>query len=199
MDFIHLLKEGGFIMFPLLICSVLVWAVAIEKFWFLATFRKQMLNLVNRSTLLIKEDKRHEAKGLGHSVHPLIGIPYAILFEEYKNKEQWEQKIGRRLIESQQGLKRSLWIVGTIGSASPFIGLFGTVVGIIKSFDSIAVSGKSGFAIVAAGLSEALIATAAGILVAVVSVIIYNYFLNRLSLLNAEFRHRIEDLMDLME
>ncbi len=198
MDFIHLLKEGGFIMIPLLICSVLVWAVAIEKFWFIRSFRRQMEALYVRASQLIKEDKLHEAKGLGHSVHPLIGAPYAILFEEFKHKEQWEQKIGRRLVESQQGLKRSLWIVGTIGSASPFIGLFGTVVGIIKSFDSIAVSGKSGFAVVASGLSEALIATAAGILVAVVSVILYNYFLNRLTVLNSQFRHRLEDLMDLV-
>lgn len=199
MDFIGLLREGGFIMVPLLICSVLVWAVAIEKFWFLGSFKKQMNLLYQRASDLIREDKLHEAKGLGHTVHPLIATPYAILFEEKKNKEQWEQKIGRRLVESQHGLKRSLWIVGTIGSASPFIGLFGTVVGIIKSFDSIAVSGKSGFAVVASGLSEALIATASGILVAVVSVILYNYFLNRLSGLNAEFRHRLEDLMDLLE
>lgn len=198
MDFIGLLKEGGFIMVPLLVCSVLVWAVAIEKFWFLGSFKKQMNSLYARATVLIADDKLHEAKGLGHSVHPLISSPYAILFEDKKNQEQWEQKIGRRLVESQHGLKRSLWIIGTIGSASPFIGLFGTVVGIIKSFDSIAVSGKSGFAVVASGLSEALIATASGILVAVVSVILYNYFLNRLSGLNSEFRHRLEDLMDLM-
>ncbi len=199
MDFIQLVKDGGFIMYPLLICSILVWAVVIEKLWFLSQFRKQFTCLHDRAFTLIGESKINEAKGLGHTVHQFISSPYSVLFEERKSKEQWEQKIGRRLIETQQGLKRSLWILGTIGSAAPFIGLFGTVVGIIKSFDSIAVSGKSGFAVVAAGLSEALIATASGIVVAVIAVMFFNYFQNRLTILNTEFKHRLEDLMDLFE
>lgn len=199
MDLLQLLKDGGFIMYPLIICSVLVWAVVIEKFWFLSQFKKQFTCLHDRAITLIQEKKINEAKGLGHTVHRYISIPYSILFEEKKSKDQWEQKMGRRLLETQQGLKRSLWLLGTIGSASPFIGLFGTVVGIIKSFESIAVSGKSGFSVVAAGLSEALIATAAGIIVAVISVMFFNYFQNRLTILNTEFKHHLEDLMDLFE
>ena len=70
--------------------------------------------------------------------------------------------------------------------------------GIIKSFQSIASSGKSGFAVVAAGLSEALIATAAGIIVAVMAVILYNFFQNKLTKVNTEIKNRMQDLMDLM-
>ncbi|MCK5883458.1 MAG: MotA/TolQ/ExbB proton channel family protein [Bacteriovoracaceae bacterium] len=199
MDLLQLLIDGGFIMYPLIICSILVWAVVIEKLWFLSQFRRQFTCLHDRAVVLIDEKKINEAKGLGHTVHHYISAPYSILFEDRTNKNQWEHKMGRRLIETQQGLKRSLWLLGTIGAASPFIGLFGTVVGIIKSFEAIAVSGKSGFSVVAAGLSEALIATAAGIIVAVISVMFFNYFQNRLTILNTEFKHRLEDLMDLFE
>ena len=106
--------------------------------------------------------------------------------------------MARRLKETQLGMKKYLWLLGTIGSSAPFIGLFGTVVGIIKSFESIAASGKSGFAVVAGGLGEALIATAAGIIVAVVAVVFYNYFQQRFSDLNVEVKNQLEDLRELI-
>jgi biopolymer transport protein ExbB/TolQ len=106
-------------------------------------------------------------------------------------------RIGRRVQETQFALKKFLWVLGTIGSSAPFVGLFGTVAGIIRSFESIAVSGKSGFSVVASGLAEALIATAAGILVAVVAIVFYNYFQVRVANLCVEFRNKLEDLADL--
>ena len=69
-----------------------------------------------------------------------------------------------------------LWIVGTIGNISPFIGLFGTVLGIIRAFRDIGQVGAAGPAVVASGISEALIATAGGLLVAITAVIVYNLF-----------------------
>jgi biopolymer transport protein ExbB/TolQ len=71
-------------------------------------------------------------------------------------------------------LRRRLWILGTVGSSAPFVGLFGTVVGIVRAFEDMAQSGSAGFAVVAAGIAEALVATAAGIVVAVIAVIAYN-------------------------
>lgn len=80
-----------------------------------------------------------------------------------------------------QELKKNLWMLGTIGSAAPFIGLAGTVVGILQAFGEMARKGAGGFTVVAAGISEALVATAAGIIVAVVAVIAYNAFQTRWS------------------
>jgi biopolymer transport protein ExbB/TolQ len=71
-------------------------------------------------------------------------------------------------------LRRRLWILGTVGSSAPFVGLLGTVIGIVRAFEDMAGSGSAGFAVVAAGIAEALVATAAGIVVAVVAVIAYN-------------------------
>ena len=177
MNILDIIKEGGFIMAPLLICSFLAWAVFFERLYFIRQFRREFSRLMDKSEGLIKERKFEEAKGLAHNVSPLIGRSYLVVFEDREMPlENWHFKMSRRLKETQLGMKRYLWVLGTIGSSAPFIGLFGTVVGIIKSFDSIAASGKSGFAVVAGGLGEALIATAAGIIVAVIAVIFYNFF-----------------------
>ncbi len=78
----------------------------------------------------------------------------------------------------QEGLefKRYIWVLATAGASAPFIGLFGTVVGILVAFQSMAIMGTGGFSVVAAGISEALISTALGLAVAIVAVIFYNYF-----------------------
>jgi biopolymer transport protein ExbB/TolQ len=85
-----------------------------------------------------------------------------------------------RRFEEMEQLKRPLWILGTVASSAPFIGLFGTVIGIIKAFHSMAVMGSGGFAVVAGGISEALVATALGLGVAIIALIFYNYFQVRL-------------------
>ncbi|HLE12924.1 MAG TPA: MotA/TolQ/ExbB proton channel family protein [Bacteriovoracaceae bacterium] len=199
MSWLKFLEDGGFVMYPLLICSIIVWAISFEKIWFIFSFNKSFSSLYGAALLLLKDKKISEARGLYHNAHPLIEGPYSAIFETHSDKAKLEQKISRRLSETQIGLKRFLWILGTIGSSAPFIGLFGTVMGIIKSFDSMATSGKGGFSVVAADLSEALIATAAGIIVAVMAVMLYNYFQSKLSIINLQFKNRLEDLLDLIE
>ena len=71
-------------------------------------------------------------------------------------------------------------MLGTVGVSAPFIGLLGTVIGIIKSFTNMAVEGSGGFAVVAGGISEALVATALGLAVGIVAVVFYNYFHTKL-------------------
>ena len=102
------------------------------------------------------------------------------------------------MFEETQKLKKHLWILGTVASSAPFIGLLGTVVGIIKSFESMAVAGTGGFAVVAAGISEALVATALGLAVAIIAVIFYNYFQTRISNLNGLFRIQIAKVLQNM-
>jgi biopolymer transport protein ExbB len=87
--------------------------------------------------------------------------------------------------EEVEALKGPLWVLGTVGASAPFIGLFGTVVGIIKAFHNMAMMGSGGFSVVAAGISEALVATALGLVVAIISVIFYNYFQTRIERIEA--------------
>jgi biopolymer transport protein ExbB len=99
------------------------------------------------------------------------------------------------IFEETQSLKKHLWILGTVASSAPFIGLLGTVVGIIKAFENMAVEGTGGFAVVAAGISEALVATALGLAVAIIAVVFYNYFQTRISNINALFRIQVGKLL----
>ena len=184
-----LFYQGGFIVYPLGVCSVLSLWVFVERVWFYGQFRCQLRELFDRASEFLRQKKVEQAKGLGTLLHPLLQSPYSALFARDDVALR-----NRALEETHSRLGSPLWILGTVGSMAPFIGLFGTVVGIIKSFDSIAHSGRSGFSVVAAGLAEALIATAVGIGVAVMAIIFYNYLQVRLKRLHLELRHKMEDL-----
>ena len=92
-------------------------------------------------------------------------------------------------------LKRYLWALGTVGSSAPFVGLFGTVVGILKAFQSMSVAGTGGFKVVSQGIAAALVATAAGLLVAIYAVIAYNYFVARIDGIAMQYRLYAEEFL----
>ncbi|MFW5887377.1 MAG: MotA/TolQ/ExbB proton channel family protein [Bacteriovoracia bacterium] len=189
-------EAGGIVMYPLLVCSLIIWAIIFEKYWSIYNFVKIERNLYGKAIKLIKSDKVHEAKGLYSGIDHLLATPHQTLFNHFKDKQLCQEKMQRRLAETQMGLKRFLWILATIASLAPFLGLFGTVLGIIDSFDAMAQTGKGGFSVVAAGIAEALISTAAGILVAVVALVFYNYFQMKINKIFWQFKQRLEDLAD---
>ena len=91
-----------------------------------------------------------------------------------------EEVMVARWLRERMELERYLIILGTLGNNAPFVGLFGTVLGVIKAFNDLGMTGQSGVAVVMSGISSALIATAFGILVAIPAVIANNFFLTRL-------------------
>jgi biopolymer transport protein ExbB len=113
-----------------------------------------------------------------------------------------ESAVARERAEVTLRLKRNLWILGTIGATAPFVGLFGTVAGIMRSFRDlgldVAQGGVGGSAKVMGGISEALIATAVGIIVAVEAVVLYNYFQARLARVAVELRLIAEEFIELL-
>jgi len=106
-----------------------------------------------------------------------------------------------RKAESQEisDLGKSLPFLATTGSAAPFIGLFGTVWGIMSSFHDIGMRGSASLAVVAPGISEALVATAAGLAVAIPAVIAYNFFANQLTEIENEMQNFSTDFLNLVE
>src|SRR5512141_3485654 len=84
--------------------------------------------------------------------------------------------------------KRYLWALGTVGSSAPFVGLFGTVVGILKAFQSMSVAGTGGFKVVSQGIAAALVATAAGLLVAIYAIIAYNSFVAKIGAIGVRYK-----------
>jgi biopolymer transport protein ExbB len=96
-------------------------------------------------------------------------------------------------------MKRRLWALGTVGALAPFVGLFGTVVGIIRAFRDIGLSGTGGFSVVAEGVAEALYATAGGIFVAVVAVAFFNYFQSRGNKATVEVKLVVDEFLETLE
>jgi biopolymer transport protein TolQ len=103
-----------------------------------------------------------------------------------------------QFLESDR-MARSVSFLATTGSATPFIGLFGTVWGIMTSFQDIGVRGSASLAVVAPGISEALVATAAGLAVAIPAVIFYNYYSNKLAEVESDVESFSTDFINLIE
>ncbi|MGE4233343.1 MAG: MotA/TolQ/ExbB proton channel family protein [Bacteriovoracia bacterium] len=198
----QMIQLGGWIMVPLFACSIVVWAICIER---LIAFRrwkeKNREFLLAFSNLWLKSEFESLKKLCESSKAELatLGIEMLETKLQNKNQEKLLERLERKRLERNSELKRFLWLLGTIGSAAPFIGLLGTVVGIIRSFQSMAEAGAGGFAVVAAGISEALIATAAGIIVAVVALFFYNYFQTKVSTLQFQLKLLTQELLEVWD
>ena len=112
--------------------------------------------------------------------------------------ENVERALRRAAIAEMTELERLVPFLATVGSTSPFIGLFGTVVGIMKSFAEIGAKGSANLATVAPGIAEALIATAAGLMAAIPAVIAFNFFGSRIKVLGSEMENFSHDFMNIV-
>jgi biopolymer transport protein ExbB/TolQ len=196
MNFVEVFKQGGFIMYPLLVFSVAVWIVAIQKILFLSKFKKDAKHFQEEAYKIIMNKELHKMEWLYKNCPDVIAKAHYAVFENNISKDEYDARLQRRLSETSYSLKKNLWILGTIGSSAPFVGLFGTVWGIMGSFKAIGSAGKAGFAVVAGTISEALIATAGGIMVAVFAVIFYNYLQVKITEAANDFKNGLGDMAD---
>ena len=187
------------IMLILILMSIYSWSIAIEKFTLLKSIIKEF-NIFNK--LLIDnnysinqiEEKHFAAiKKLNVFGEIIITIYNKICSAKQKNnkidKEALLNDIELRILEINNRIEKKLYVLGSISSSAPFIGLLGTVWGIMNSFQSIAFAKNASIAAVAPGIAEALLATALGLIVAIPSLMFNNKFYNNLDTLNTEFRH----------
>jgi biopolymer transport protein ExbB len=180
MELLTVLKTGGIAMWIIAFFSVLAVAVAVERalaLWRFSDKAKSLADAVTRSILRGDvEDARAQAE---RSNSPAAEVFLAALVPTAPGKRpvtdaRIDAAVERQRQEANQKLRSWLWILGTIGATAPFVGLFGTVVGIMRAFHQMGITGQGGFSVVAAGISEALITTAGGIAVAIEAVILYN-------------------------
>ncbi len=101
-------------------------------------------------------------------------------------------------LEQVAQLRRGLGVLATTGATAPFVGLLGTVVGVVNAFSGMALAGGGGIATISAGIAEALVATAVGLLVAIPAVWLYNYFTNRIEFIAMELNYAAEELVDFL-
>ena len=171
------------VMILLIACSIYSWAIIIEK---VRLFKK-----INISTEEFQDKfwKSKSAESFYNNIPKNIDDPLAQIFRasmeaalKTRSKSQLNERLSNMLqinIEKEmEKIEKSYTFLATVGSTAPFIGLFGTVWGIMNSFQSIAISRNTSLAIVAPGIAEALFATALGLLAAIPAVIAYNKFNN---------------------
>lgn len=174
------LVGGEPILYLLIVLSILSVMVVIER---LIYYNRNKSDVPSISNILVENlnDKKVSECIEAISVHE--GAETEVLKEGLNNFEKG-RTVATELMESmalkqQQNLDKRLTVIGTIGSNAPFIGLLGTVLGIIKAFHDLAFNTEGGPSVVMAGIAEALVATAVGLLVAIPAVIFFNYFKNR--------------------
>lgn len=120
------------------------------------------------------------------TLHPLGPVAAALIDEPHLSNEEMEEKLHVELSEERLKLERNLGFIGTVGSIAPLVGLLGTVWGIMRAFHDMSVTGSAGPSVVAAGVAEALLTTAAGLIVAVPAVALFNHFHRRVHVMLVE-------------
>jgi biopolymer transport protein ExbB len=198
LDLLTIIQQGAIATYPLIFLSIISVTVVLERLWYLRNINSKTLKITDSLLDPIKKGQTDLAVAIGkqNSDSP-AGRIYLKIFEKEGGQPVDSAKAfaSEAIFEETQSLKKHLWILGTVASSAPFIGLLGTVVGIIKAFENMAVEGTGGFAVVAAGISEALVATALGLAVAIIAVVFYNYFQTRISNINALFRIQVGKLL----
>ncbi len=204
------------VMITLLVFSVVSWSIIVMKQLAFARARKNSDDFLNRfwesKTLNEAYDSAREfplspeAAVFVSGFHELKKISAGRQGRENETLEMQlatmdnvKRAIRKAMILELDRLGRSLPFLATTGSATPFIGLFGTVWGIMNSFHDIGLRGSASLAVVAPGISEALVATAAGLAVAIPAVIFYNFYSNRLAAVESDIDHFATDFLNLVE
>jgi biopolymer transport protein ExbB/TolQ len=203
-ELVHYIRLGGLTMAVILAASVLALGVGIERLlalWGVGSRARELGQTIARH--LLRGDVA-AARSAADRATTLSADLFRAGFERAQKTTgpALDAAVDRERIQLALKMKRGLWILGTIGATTPFVGLFGTVAGIMKSFRDLGVDvdqgGVGGSAAVMTGISEALVATAAGIVVAVEAVVLFNMFQARLGRLNVELKLIAEEFVELL-
>ena len=177
------MQDGGPVMWPLLAFSILGLAFTIER---AVALRRARINVNEflakvRKALIVNRSIRDAIKICEQYQGPVASIMKAGLLKYGQPKEDVEKTIENAAFYEMSRLERGLLVLATTANVAPLLGFLGTVTGMIKSFDALAKAGLSNPGLVAAGISEALITTAAGLMIAIPVQLAYNFFISRIN------------------
>jgi biopolymer transport protein ExbB len=178
-DFI---TAGGPFMWPLLACSVLIITISIERSWFL------------QKRLVVPD-------GLSKQISNLSSLGFLLVnCIKYKDlqRDNLESKIEEKAIEVKYSLERNLNMLGIIATISPLLGLLGTVVGMITAFTGLTETSGANPDLLAAGISQALITTAFGLMIAVPGLVLHKYFEQKITYLLISLQKDVSEFIDVI-
>jgi biopolymer transport protein ExbB len=197
---LELLIAGGWVMWPILLCSALALAIIIERFWSLRRSKVLPLDLgdeVRQWAASGRLDPKHIETLRANS--PLGAILAAAIEVRHRPREQMKERVEDVGRHQLHGMERFLNTLGTISGISPLLGLLGTVFGMIQMFLGILTHGVGDANQLAGGIGEALITTAAGLCVAIPAFMFYRYFRGRIAEYVVEMEQQVIALIDTLE
>ena len=196
------------IVWCLALMSVYSLTIMIQKWWGLRKAQQETRKFAPEFSQFLEEDnlteaiklaegykKSHVARVLGGAlseIKPLI-LDGSVTVADINSAER---AVEREMLMTIVQLKRGLGVLATVGSTAPFVGLLGTTMGIVNAFTGMAASGSGGLSAISAGVAEALITTAFGLLVAIPAVWAYNYFTTKIDNLTAEMTYSSKEMID---
>ncbi|WP_200347860.1 MotA/TolQ/ExbB proton channel family protein [Halochromatium glycolicum] len=197
---LDLLKAGGWLMVPILLCSVAALAIVIERSWALRRKRimpdglvTQIWQLQRRNQL---DDAQIDAIRRGSALGRMLAAGLVNRNHSREIMKEAIQDTGRHVVS---GMERYLSTLGTIAAVTPLLGLLGTVIGMIEVFSVIMEAGVGDPGILAGGISQALITTAAGLSVAIPTLMFHRYFLSRVEKLVIGMEEQALRLIEVMQ
>jgi biopolymer transport protein ExbB len=173
----EIVKAGGWVMVPILLCSIAAFAIIAERFWTLQKKKIIPPNMVANVWTQFREQSFDQESlqrlKQGSALGRVLAAGLVNLQHDREIMKEAIEETGRHVVHE---MERYLNTLGTIASITPLLGLLGTVIGMIKVFNTITTSGVGNASLLAGGISEALITTAAGLVVAIPTLMFYRYF-----------------------
>ena len=177
---VEIVKSGGYLMAPIIICAILAMGIVLERFWTLRQKRVIPEDLTSQVWSWVKNDQLDQKQiQTLYQGSPLGQILAAGLINRSRERAVLKDSIedtGRHVVHE---LERYVETLGTVAAVTPLLGLLGTVIGMVKVFTAITTHGVGNPTVLAGGIAEALITTAAGLTVAIPALIAYRYYRTR--------------------
>ncbi len=196
---LQMIKEGGVLMIPIILCSMIALAVSIERVWHLYRARIDTNKFMDAITGSIKRNKIIQALELcDQTPGPIAHIVKAGVLKHDRGKSEIKEAIEDAGLHEVARLEKNLNILATVAHICPLLGLLGTVTGMMEAFqvirDKAAIGSPVNPGDLAGGISTALITTAAGLAVAIVFYVTYNYLVSRVENIVLEMEQSATDL-----
>jgi biopolymer transport protein ExbB/TolQ len=189
----------------LVFVSILSWIYIIEKMMRFKSYKvnpdiilKKLRDIMTRSGKFNKSNVPEAIRYLKDTPGPVAEVLKTGLMYHEQPKEIIEEEMKKAAMKELLKLNQNVVMLGSIGSASPFIGLLGTVIGVTEAFRMLAVSGGGGMSVVGYGIAQALVATIIGLFAAIPAVVAYNYFLKRINDFTEEIAISSSDLINIL-
>jgi biopolymer transport protein ExbB/biopolymer transport protein TolQ len=192
----EILVAGGPVLIFMILLSIYCVALIWERYKFFKRSTGGAVDFLAKVRAAADAGKLPDAAALAKSHKGLASSVVMATLSGPTNRDERRRAAERASQRAVAELERGIATLGTIASVAPFIGLFGTVIGVMRAFRDLASAAGAGPGLVAVGISEALICTAAGLLVAIPAVAAFNHFNQRISQFEAELRWMIDEVLD---